>query len=279
MEEGKIKRKSPAFQFYPEAYLSDINTTIMTPEQEGHYIRLLCFCWLEGSIPSQVDEIKRLLKEVSTPVEQTLEPVLKCFKKDPKNKTKLTHKRLELERSKQQKRSEQCSSAGKKSAQVKKKKGVKDSTSVQQTFNGENISRSTNDQPSVSGSVSVSISDSNKRSASSEAREKIRKKYDDFVHDLIVKWETAFENHNGESPEMTYEKDYKIMERLTSKHGVKKCADRISRHIILEKMQSITGFKVMFNDLGKTKPLKSFKERAEEEQSRLEKEWAKGEGE
>ena len=35
----------PAFQFYPSNWLSSDAITMMTPEQEGAYIRLLARCW------------------------------------------------------------------------------------------------------------------------------------------------------------------------------------------------------------------------------------------
>jgi uncharacterized protein YdaU (DUF1376 family) len=37
--------KAPAFQFYPEAWLSSTKIALMTPAQEGAYIRLLCYAW------------------------------------------------------------------------------------------------------------------------------------------------------------------------------------------------------------------------------------------
>jgi uncharacterized protein YdaU (DUF1376 family) len=46
--------KSPAFQFYPGDFLSDPNVAAMSTEAQGAYIRLLCFAWLDGSIPADV---------------------------------------------------------------------------------------------------------------------------------------------------------------------------------------------------------------------------------
>jgi uncharacterized protein YdaU (DUF1376 family) len=44
--------KSPAFQFYPGDFLSDPNVAAMSTEAQGAYVRLLCFAWLDGSIPA-----------------------------------------------------------------------------------------------------------------------------------------------------------------------------------------------------------------------------------
>ena len=93
--------KTPAFQFYPNDYLSDTNVMLMTAEQEGHYIRLLCICWKDGSIPADWDKLKHFLKlnSVATDVEQTVatekhsvQIVLNCFSEMCSDPTKLIHK-------------------------------------------------------------------------------------------------------------------------------------------------------------------------------------------
>ena len=38
----------------------------MSLEEEGCYIRLLAYCWREGSIPSDLDKLSRLCKGAST---------------------------------------------------------------------------------------------------------------------------------------------------------------------------------------------------------------------
>lgn len=43
--------KSPAFQFYPGDFLADPKVGAMTTEAQGAYVRLLCYAWLDGSIP------------------------------------------------------------------------------------------------------------------------------------------------------------------------------------------------------------------------------------
>lgn len=40
-----MKGKFPAFQFYPDAWLSSTAVSLMTPAEEGAYIRLLCHAW------------------------------------------------------------------------------------------------------------------------------------------------------------------------------------------------------------------------------------------
>ena len=111
-----MKTKSPAFQFYPADYLSDSNTIAFTAEQDGHYLRLLCLCWLEGSIP--IDP-RPLLKGGATITDECLNPVLRCFRLNRK-KTALVHPRLDAERCKQIAWREKSSAGGKASALIKR---------------------------------------------------------------------------------------------------------------------------------------------------------------
>jgi len=104
--------KSPAFQFYPDDWNNDINVISMTPEEEGHYIRLTGICWKEGYLPSDLESLQCLLKAPC----QTLAKILKCFYENPKNKLQLLHKRLEKERKKQKAFRKKKSNAGKKGA-------------------------------------------------------------------------------------------------------------------------------------------------------------------
>lgn len=40
-----MSRKFPAFQFYPNDWLSSTKVSLMTPAEEGAYLRLLCHAW------------------------------------------------------------------------------------------------------------------------------------------------------------------------------------------------------------------------------------------
>ena len=111
-----MKTKSPAFQFYPADYLSDSNTIAFTAEQDGHYLRLLFLCWLEGSIP--IDP-RPLLKGGETISDECLNPILRCFRINRK-KTALVHPRLDAERCKQIAWREKSSAGGKASALKKR---------------------------------------------------------------------------------------------------------------------------------------------------------------
>ncbi len=112
-----MTNKSPAFQFYPGDWLSDINVATMTDQEEGIYIRLLSYCWIHGSIPGDIEKIKRLLKNGSKHDATTLEPVLSCFHLSDSGN--YTHNRLEKERKKQEDWKEKSSRGGKKSAEIR----------------------------------------------------------------------------------------------------------------------------------------------------------------
>ena len=57
------KTKSPAFPFNAVDYLSDMNVNLMSFDQQGAYIRLLSYCWIEGSLPKDQGELSKLCKD------------------------------------------------------------------------------------------------------------------------------------------------------------------------------------------------------------------------
>lgn len=60
----KRSEKAPAYQWYPKDYDTDEAVKLMTYEEEGVYRRLLDHQWLQGSIPSDVQQIARLVPKV-----------------------------------------------------------------------------------------------------------------------------------------------------------------------------------------------------------------------
>lgn len=102
------KETAPAFQVYAAEYLADLNTQLMTIEEEGCYWRLMLFCWREASLPVDLDTLKALCKGV-VPSNR----VLSCFvEKDGR----LLHPRLERERAKQAEWREKSAKGGRRSA-------------------------------------------------------------------------------------------------------------------------------------------------------------------
>lgn len=147
------KNKSPAFQFYPTDHLSDENVQMMTLEEEGAYLRALCYCWNEGSIPSSPAALAKLIgKGAST----TLTTVVQaCFTPCKKDSSRMTHARLEKERRKQTEWRRKSSEGGKKSAEKRAEIAKK---SIRSTSKGGSTGPVQPNVNSSSSSISSSIS-------------------------------------------------------------------------------------------------------------------------
>ncbi len=100
---------SPAFQFYPGDWLSDPNVAQLTAEEEGAYIRLLAFMWLNKDCQLPLNE--EILARMGKVVTAVIVRLLPLFKIEDKF---ITHNRLLKERLKQKKYSKQQSEKGKK---------------------------------------------------------------------------------------------------------------------------------------------------------------------
>jgi uncharacterized protein YdaU (DUF1376 family) len=94
--------KPPAFQFYPKDFLSDTNVVCLTNEELGAYIRLLCHCWLGGSLPTDDKKLAKL-SNCYRRWGHVRVSVIGLFSKTEDNR--YVHKRLTEERVKQLKHS------------------------------------------------------------------------------------------------------------------------------------------------------------------------------
>lgn len=95
------KEKVPAFQFYPKDFLTDERVVLMSNTEIGIYVRLLCYCWLEGSLPLDTGALAHMAR---TPMRQFTKiwehsVVKQCFVVNGDGR--MHHKRLDLEREKQ----------------------------------------------------------------------------------------------------------------------------------------------------------------------------------
>jgi uncharacterized protein YdaU (DUF1376 family) len=111
---------SPAFQFYPGDYLGSMRVQLLSVEQEGAYLRLLCYCWLHGSIPNNTSACKSLIGKpcfnggsTNGASDSDMQMVMSLFTRKGKV---LTHDRLDAERLKQAAWREKSIAGGKKSA-------------------------------------------------------------------------------------------------------------------------------------------------------------------
>lgn len=91
--------KAPAFQFYPNDFLSDANVIVMSMQERGCYITLICICWQQGSLPSDVERLALLCGLPVGAFRKVWPAVLPCFRLTT-NGERLVHPRLERERKK-----------------------------------------------------------------------------------------------------------------------------------------------------------------------------------
>lgn len=109
-----MSEKAPAFQFYPKDYTADENVALMSLEQEGAYIRLLCHAWLQGSIPADVPSISRICRTTPAKMARLWSGIKPCWKDTGEGR--LVNGRQERERRKQEAYREQSTEKGKKGA-------------------------------------------------------------------------------------------------------------------------------------------------------------------
>lgn len=116
---GKLSKGiSPSFQFYPDAWLGSKNITLMTPAEEGAYVRLLAYCWSEKDcgLPDDDEILSRLSRLGEKWFQGSGEKIKKNFKK--KN-GKIFNMRLLRERKKQREWRKKCSDGGKRSVEIR----------------------------------------------------------------------------------------------------------------------------------------------------------------
>ena len=109
--------KASGFSFSPSEYLANQQIQMMSLEEEGIYIRLLSYCWQNGSIPKDPEQAARLVgKGASTTV---VASVLRLFQAT-QNPQELTHLDLQRQREHRMHWKEKSAAGGRKSAASRK---------------------------------------------------------------------------------------------------------------------------------------------------------------
>jgi uncharacterized protein YdaU (DUF1376 family) len=139
--------KRPSFQFYPADWLSDPNVIAMTAEQRGGYIQLLASMWTTEDCELLNDE--EYLCRISGLEQVGVKMVLRCFKVSDTNPGNITHKRLLLERKKQDDWHKKSSKAGKKGADKRWPQRAKQQVGVKMVNTKQHSSTSTSTSTSV----------------------------------------------------------------------------------------------------------------------------------
>jgi uncharacterized protein YdaU (DUF1376 family) len=88
--------KSPAFQFYPKDFLCDEEQQLLSIAEAGIYIRLICQCWLNGSLPPDLVALGRLCNASQAEIKRAWPNVSALFRLRPDGRW--THDRLDKER-------------------------------------------------------------------------------------------------------------------------------------------------------------------------------------
>lgn len=111
------KEKAPAFQFYPNDWLSSSTVACMTNEQRGCYMMLLCYCWRDGALP---DDDEMLASLARLPIERWQAIKGGVLRALTLTEDGWVNERLEAERLKQQAFRHKSSEAGKASARTRR---------------------------------------------------------------------------------------------------------------------------------------------------------------
>jgi len=137
--------KAPAFQFYPSDFISDPTVQMMSNEEIGVYLKMLCFDWLGSGL---VTEHERLFNLLGCNEQQ----LTVCLEKFEEIDGRYYNKRLRKEREKQENRREQASAAGRASG---KKRATK-RTKPEHPLNARSNSVERKSNPiSLSSSISI----------------------------------------------------------------------------------------------------------------------------
>lgn len=88
--------KAPAFQFYPRDFLTSSKVMAMSLAQVGAYTKLLCLCWLDGSIPSDPKALAKLVGITPKQMAGMWPEIEPCFRRKPDGR--LVSERLDRER-------------------------------------------------------------------------------------------------------------------------------------------------------------------------------------
>ena len=148
--------KSPAFQFYVNDWLGSMNIMLMTPAQEGAYVRLLAIAWgsEDCGLPDDDTELAILSRLGEGWLKGGSTVVRKCFFSEG---GRLFNKRLLEEREKQKAWREKSAAGGRKSGKARRRKKLaiaKGGCEMVATKREPNTNSSTSSSSSISSTIS-----------------------------------------------------------------------------------------------------------------------------
>lgn len=101
VDDAVAPSKAPAFQFYPKDFITDERVALMSMQERGVYITLICKCWTEGTIPANLVLLARLCGFPVAAFRKCWTAIAPCFRAHSSDADRLIHPRLEKERRKQ----------------------------------------------------------------------------------------------------------------------------------------------------------------------------------
>jgi uncharacterized protein YdaU (DUF1376 family) len=140
--------KAPAFQFYPKDYLADPNVRLMTHEERGLYWDAICMCWLQGSLSNDPVILSKLFGISLRKFSRIWPKVAVCFQE---NDGKLSHKRLDAERTAQKENRDRRKDAARKRWE---KEQLADAIHMQEKVSDQSAAYAMQCSPSPSPSAS-----------------------------------------------------------------------------------------------------------------------------
>jgi uncharacterized protein YdaU (DUF1376 family) len=197
--------KPPAFQFYPSDFLADENVATMTNQEVGCYIKLICYCWREGSIPKDITLLSKMCGEAPDRMTEMWPSLSRCFRENG-SRERLVNPRLDVEREKQENYRKHQSEAGKIGMKRRWDKGSdnKPITSLLPPVitNDNSSSSSSNIKKEIIKKESIEVPEWIGQELWSEFlahRKKLRKPMTEYAQKLMFK-KLAWAKDNGQNP-------------------------------------------------------------------------------
>lgn len=175
--------KSPSFQFYPADFLSDGNIQLMTQEEIGIHILLMCYAWRESedqcSLPNDDKKLAKFSRISEKKFKKIKKNIFLAWEVDEK---KITQKRLKEQAELQKERREKLIENGKKGGRPKKEEKPKGFLEETKRFSKKNQKETL----SSSTSSSTSYNPPNPPKGGDEEKVKFFKEF--------AKWLSSFEH-------------------------------------------------------------------------------------
>ena len=202
--------KAPAFQFYADAFLADANVRVMNTEQVGAYMLLIATCWVEMSLPNDIEELAALAKMDVESFQPAWERRIKrCFEYNEKRNCFL-HPRLEKEIRKQKEFRKKKSDAGIESGRKRREyrqidaEQVFDSVRTKDEHNANNEKRNCFLHPRLEKEIRKQKEFRKKKSDAGIESGRKRREYRQIDAEQVFDSVRTKDEHNANKSELSY---------------------------------------------------------------------------